>query len=253
MRRLQSVPGCTSGLLSPPMSSPDNAGCVHHLTLVLYMYITLLLHQYAMALQGWYPGERAIHWRKLGFDGPMPQAWTWISGDMPEQHRTFYSRNLHTVNRSHHLIRQHSLSPVVVHSSGQGRQAGLRPQLLERPVSRCGVARVRLRPPVEDIGARMDGEGSPRDRFNVAEIGFDFWTRRRNKFAGFLSEAVRTEGLEFKLRLSVNQAIGYLVHSCLHRRVDGSDITLLGTARRTLMSVNSFPAPIHNLTSSTAC
>ncbi len=68
----------------------------------------------------------------------------------------------------------------------------------------------------------MDGEGNHRERFNVAEIGFEFGTRRRNKFvAGFLREAARKQGrLEFELKLSVNQAIGYVIYSCLHQRAD---------------------------------
>ena len=43
--------------------------------------------------------------------------------------------------------------------------------------------------------------------------------RRRNKFAGYLREAARKEGLDFELKLSVNQAIGYVVQTDLLSRV----------------------------------
>lgn len=44
-------------------------------------------------LQGWHRGERAIQ-RKLGFDRTMTTAYTWIEGEMSEEHRIFHTTRL---------------------------------------------------------------------------------------------------------------------------------------------------------------
>ncbi|KAI1784679.1 hypothetical protein LXA43DRAFT_195324 [Ganoderma leucocontextum] len=156
-----------------------------------------------MALQGWHPGERAIQ-RKLGFDGPMSQAWTWISGDMPEQHRIFHSHNLPFIPLTTVDTRGRPWSSILASKDG-------RPGFVRSPNDRSLVVECRAwngDPLVENVRAWLDTEASRRDRFNVAGIGIEFGTRRRNKFAGFLREAARKERLDFELKLSVNQAIG---------------------------------------------
>ncbi len=50
-------------------------------------------HSMSIALNGWHPGERSIQ-ERLNFAGPMAMAYTWIDSSMPEQHRTFHTRNL---------------------------------------------------------------------------------------------------------------------------------------------------------------
>ncbi|PIL29435.1 hypothetical protein GSI_08377 [Ganoderma sinense ZZ0214-1] len=168
----------------------------HHRRLLVLLCLT-------MALQGWHPGERAIQ-RKLGFDGPMSQAWTWISGDMPEQHRIFHSRNLPFIPLTTVDTGGRPWSSILASKDGK-------PGFVRSPTDQTLVVECRAwdgDPLVENIGAWLDTETSRRDRFNVAGIGIEFGTRRRNKFAGFLREAASKEGHDFELKLSVNQAIG---------------------------------------------
>ena len=184
-----------------------------------------------MALQGWHPGERAIQ-RKLGFEGAMSQAWTWISGDMPEEHRIFHSRNLPFIPLTTVDTRGRPWSSILASKDG-------RPGFVRSPNDQALVVQCRAwdgDPLVENIGAWIDSEPSRRDRFNVAGIGIEFGTRRRNKFAGFLRDAARKENLEFELKLSVNQAIGYVVHFCFSAHL--SDVTSAATARSTSTFAN---------------
>ncbi|THH12035.1 hypothetical protein EW146_g7846 [Bondarzewia mesenterica] len=48
----------------------------------------------ATALKGWHPGERVIHQKLLYDDPSISMAWMWISGDMPEEHRVFYTTRI---------------------------------------------------------------------------------------------------------------------------------------------------------------
>ena len=156
-----------------------------------------------MALQGWHPGERAIQ-RKLGFDGPMSQAWTWISGDMPEQHRIFHTRNLPFIPLTTLDPRGRPWPSILASKDG-------RPGFVCSPDDQSLVVECRSwdgDPLVENLGAWLHADAKQKDRYNVAGIGIEFGTRRRNKFAGFVREAARRGELEFELKLTVNQAIG---------------------------------------------
>ncbi|TBU30071.1 hypothetical protein BD311DRAFT_659595 [Dichomitus squalens] len=156
-----------------------------------------------MALQGWHPGERAIQ-RKLGFDGAMSHAWTWISGDMPEQHRIFYSQNLPFIPLATLDPSGRPWSSILASKDGKSG-------FVRSPSDQSLVVECRSwdgDPLVENLGAWLDADAKRRDRYNVAGVGIEFGTRRRNKFAGFVREAARKGELEFELELTVNQAIG---------------------------------------------
>ena len=104
-----------------------------------------------MALQGWHPGERAIQ-RKLGFDGPMSQAWTWISGDMPEEHRIFYAHNLPFIPLATIDTRGRPRSSILASKDG-------RPGFVRSPNDQTLVVECRAwdgDPLVENIGAWLD-------------------------------------------------------------------------------------------------
>ena len=166
-----------------------------------------------MALQSWHPGERAIQ-RKLEFDGPTSQTWTWISSDMPEEHRIFYVHNLPFIPLATVDTRGRPWSSILATKDG-------RLGFVYSPNDQTLVVECRAwdgGPQIENIGAWLETEARParRDRFNVAGIGIEFGTRRRNEFAGFLREAARKEGLDFELKLSVNQAIGCVLLSRKH-------------------------------------
>ncbi|KAG1842886.1 hypothetical protein DFJ58DRAFT_805555 [Suillus subalutaceus] len=131
------------------------------------------------SLNGWHKGERAIQ-EKLGFQGAVSQSWTQIEGEMPEQHRIFYSTRLPFI-------------PVTTLDS-MGRPWS---SILAGPHGEIGWVssetydQLSMRVEVWDgdpLKANADyhagtTDGSQREML-IAGIGVEFSTRRRNKFAG---------------------------------------------------------------------
>ena len=147
-------------------------------------------------LLGWHHGERAIQ-RKLGFDGPMSQAYTWIEAEMPEQHRTFHTTRLPFIPITTLDAYERPWSSIVAGPSGQpGFVTSPNWDLLEMSI------RTWDGDPLADNVALVDGKD-----MLTAGIGIEFSTRRRNKFAGRIFD-VQQHGKAYKLRVEVNQAIG---------------------------------------------
>ena len=135
--------------------------------------------------------------QKLGFSGPMSMAYTWIDGEMPEQHREFHSSRLPFVPVTTLDAQSRPWTSIFAARSGQ-------PGFITSPHS------TRL-----DMDIRL-WEGDPfwensqlfdKKKMLIAGIGIEFPTRRRNKFAGHVYEIQQSDDT-FHLKLKVNQAIG---------------------------------------------
>ncbi|OJA18331.1 hypothetical protein AZE42_12358 [Rhizopogon vesiculosus] len=157
------------------------------------------------SLNGWHNGERAIQ-QKLGFHEAVSQSWTHIDGEMPEQHRIFYSTSLPFI-------------PVTTLDS-MGRPWS---SILSGPSGEIGWVssetydQLSMRVRVWDgdpLKANAEyhtksTDGSQR-KMLIAGIGIQFSTRRRNKFAGSVKaiQDVEERGALFDICTTVNQAIG---------------------------------------------
>ncbi|KAI0317623.1 hypothetical protein OF83DRAFT_1058353 [Amylostereum chailletii] len=156
----------------------------------------------ATDLKGWHPGELAIQ-RKLAFDGPMSMVWTSIDACMPEQHRTFHTRNLPFIPVTTLDARGRPWGSILAGQDGA-------PGFVQSPNEQELRIRARVwegEPLVENL-ERWMGEGPQRSKFLTAGIGIEFTTRRRNKFAGWVKDARKVEEGVFELSLHVNQALG---------------------------------------------
>lgn len=149
-----------------------------------------------MALAGWHRGEVAIQ-QKLGVDGPMKTAFTWISGEMPEEHRLFHSTRLPFVPVTTLDSEGRPWTSILAGPSGQ-------PGFISSSSYDQLTAHASVWPGDPFlVNSESFGDGE----MLVAGIGIEFSTRRRNKFAG------RIVGLErknntFDIDMEVNQAIG---------------------------------------------
>ncbi|KAG2046130.1 hypothetical protein BDR06DRAFT_899757 [Suillus hirtellus] len=154
------------------------------------------------SLNGWHKGERTIQ-EKLGFHGAVSQSWTQIQGELPEQHRNFYSTCLPFI-------------PITTLDS-MGRPWS---SILAGPDGEIGWAssetydQLSMRAKVWDgdpLKANADyyantTEASQR-KMLIAGIGVQFSTRRRNKFAG-LVKTIEMQGGLLDICTSVDEAIG---------------------------------------------
>ncbi|OAX41825.1 hypothetical protein K503DRAFT_848151 [Rhizopogon vinicolor AM-OR11-026] len=154
------------------------------------------------SLNGWHNGERAIQ-QKLGFHGAVSQSWTNIDGEMPEQHRIFYSTSLPFIPVTTLDSMGRPWSSIL---SGPGGEIGWVSSETYDQLS----MRVRvwdgdpLKANAEYHTKSMDG---PQRKMLIAGIGIQFSTRRRNKFAGSV-KAIEEQGALFDICTTVNQAIG---------------------------------------------
>ena len=154
-------------------------------------------------LHGWHRGELAIQ-HKLGFAGPMAKAYTWIEGEMPEEHRIFHSTRLPFI-------------PVTT-LDADGRP------WTSIFASETGEPGFVFSPKWDEL--HMDIHTWEGDPFNqnvqsfdgkkllAAGIGIEFSTRRRNKFAGYIRD-IHKKGDSYHLEMIVNQAIGYVNLLCV--------------------------------------
>jgi len=153
-------------------------------------------------LTGWHPGERIVR-HKLGFDQipSLARTFNHISGELPEQHSTFYAERL-------------PFLPVCV-LDDEGRPWG---SILAGKDGRRGFIH-QPRYNTLSIEAKL-WEGEPflknvknNDRKNdltlIAGIGVEVSTRRRNKFAGNITRLEKNEDV-VNFELVVNEAIGYV-------------------------------------------
>ncbi|KAI0344408.1 hypothetical protein BDW22DRAFT_1371479 [Trametopsis cervina] len=147
-------------------------------------------------LQGWHHGERSIQ-LKLGFDGPMRMAYTWIEGEMPQEHRTFHTTRLPFVPVTTLDEFGRPWSCILAGPSGE-------PGFITSPTWNRLDMVVHTWPgdPLATNVRAAGGKG-----MLTAGIGIEFSTRRRNKFAGSIIN-VRQKGDTYWLQVEVNQAIG---------------------------------------------
>ncbi|KAG1727467.1 uncharacterized protein EDB91DRAFT_1163916 [Suillus paluster] len=153
-------------------------------------------------LNGWHKGELALQ-QKLGFHEAVSQTWTEIDGEMPEQHRIFYSTRLPFI-------------PVTTLDS-MGRPWS---SVLAGPNGEIGWAssetydQLSMRAEVWDgdplkanVGYHAESANEMPREMLIAGIGVEFSTRRRNKFAGSVS-SIEQQGTLFNIRTTVNEAFG---------------------------------------------
>ena len=152
------------------------------------------------ALKGWHHGEQAIH-EKLGLSDATRMSYSWIQSYMPEQHQTFYSRNLHFVPLT--TLDAQGRPWVSLLSGPEGK-----PGFIDSPSETELNMDVKLWPgdPFKRNLELMTSSNA--NRLLSAGIGIEFSTRRRNKFAGCIVEARKTGTLSRQIRFRVNQAIG---------------------------------------------
>ena len=153
-------------------------------------------------VQGWHRGERAIQ-KKVGFDGVMTMAWTWIDEEMPEEHREFHTTRLPFIPVTTLDDEGRPWSCILAGASGE-------PGFASSSVARWNQLDMKVRvwdgePFAENI-QRYWSDG----KVLFAGIGIEFSTRRRNKFAGYVSAAEKCGSDEYNITTVVNQAIGYV-------------------------------------------
>ncbi len=149
------------------------------------------------SLNGWHPGERSMH-QKHGFTDKVTWDYTMIQGDLPQEHAQFYETCLPFI-------------PVTTLDEF-GRPWG---SILAGKNGGKGFARNRQYTRLDVTAQLWDGDplGRNLSQFSedkhllIAGIGVEFPTRRRNKFAGFVSK-LKKSNFDVEMELFVNEAIG---------------------------------------------
>ncbi|THG96690.1 hypothetical protein EW026_g5186 [Hermanssonia centrifuga] len=147
-------------------------------------------------LQGWHRGVRSVH-KRLGFEGPMASAYTWIQGEMSEEHRTFNTTRIPFVPVTTLDTLGRPWSSILAGPSGE-------PGFISSPSwDRLDMdVRVWNGDPFKDNVRTSHGK-----KMLLAGIGIDLSSRQRNKFAGYVSE-LHQAGDIYTFKVIVNQAIG---------------------------------------------
>lgn len=164
----------------------------------------------SIALNGWHHGEQSIHDR-VGTSDIVSSSYLWIENSMPEQHRQFYAKNVCFIPLT--TVDEHGLpwASLVTSKDDQSK-------FMSSPSETQLIINLTLLPG-DPISRNLDlfdvcqkgarGQGINQQNILVAGLGIEFHTRRRNKFAGFISHIEKHEDLSRTLFLRVNQAIGY--------------------------------------------
>ncbi|KAF8909783.1 hypothetical protein CPB84DRAFT_1812978 [Gymnopilus junonius] len=152
------------------------------------------------ALNGWHPGERLVR-KKMGLDKipGISDLWSYIAGEIPEQHSDFYSTRLPFVPV---CILDEEGRPWGSVLAGKGGEIGF----VKHPRYNTLAIQPRLwdgDPFQKYLKAIKQNKSRPL----IAGIGVELSTRRRNKFAGHITKTV-AEGDTAYLELVVNEAIG---------------------------------------------
>ncbi|KAJ6507358.1 hypothetical protein C8R47DRAFT_1209265 [Mycena vitilis] len=152
-----------------------------------------------MALAGWHRGENAIHKKLNTFDDyAVHRLYLSIEGDLPGEHAQFHSTRL-------------PFLPVTT-LDGNGRPWG---SILAGENGEPGFIRVPRYSTLRLDAKLWNGEPFLENsklfvqdqKMLVAGIGIEFGTRRRNKFAGYISHLEQEDG-RINLDFFVNEAIG---------------------------------------------
>lgn len=147
-------------------------------------------------LHGWHRGERAIQ-EKLGFAEAVTMAYTLIKGEMPDQHREFHTTRLPFIPVVTLDAQGRPWTSIFAGHSGEpGFASSPTPSRLDMDI------RVWNGDPFLENAKLFDGK-----RMLIAGIGIEFSTRRRNKFAGYITHMEQL-GDTFHLKTIVNEAIG---------------------------------------------
>lgn len=155
-----------------------------------------------MTLQGWHPGERAIR-QRLSMPAVSDQYYQRIAPEMPEQHRIFYTTNLHFLP----LVTLDSLGrPWGSVLSGEDGLPGF-----INPTTRRSTLSIRAKTWPDDplLSNLKTHQDSSAESMLAAGIGVEWSTRRRNKLAGYipLQGLVLKDGI-LDFELVVNEALG---------------------------------------------
>lgn len=166
---------------------------------MLPLNLTLSTLYATTMVQGWHRGELAIQ-KKLGYDGPMAIGYSWIEQELPEEHRVFHTTRLPFIPVTTLDDTGRPWSCILAGSAGE-------PGFVSSPNWDRLDMDVRVWPgdPFKE-NINLFGTGQ---KILAAGIGIEFSTRRRNKFAGYISD-VRKHGDSYQIKLIVNQAIGYV-------------------------------------------
>lgn len=158
------------------------------------------------ALQGWHPGEVAVQ-RRLGFADAVSHRWRNITKHMPEQHRLFYTSNLHFIPVT--TIDEYG-RPWASIMAGPVGDIGF----VESPNHQTLSITTRLwdGDPLLDTAASWLGNKSSAaensERFLTAGLGIEFSTRRRNKFAGRIENVCHVANSGLRFDINVSEALG---------------------------------------------
>lgn len=158
-------------------------------------------------LNGWHPGERAIRTR-VGLDkGPSVLSYTYISEEMPEQHRVFYERNLAFLPLTTLDASRRPWASVAISADHPGERGFVKStsetELLMRLTAPVGD------PLIENLDRCNVPKGdSGSDEVLIAGLGIELETRRRNKFAGRVDRVSEIGERSRLVHSRVDQAIG---------------------------------------------
>jgi predicted pyridoxine 5'-phosphate oxidase superfamily flavin-nucleotide-binding protein len=157
------------------------------------------------ALKGWHPGEVAIQ-QKLGFDEAIRTGWQLNENLMREQHRAFHSSNLPFIPVT---TFDDQGRPWAALLAGRDGKIGF----IQSPNAYSLTVKARLWPgePLLQTAEAWLVSRSPnltQMRYLTAGIGIELATRRRNKFAGRISDVKKVGAFDFEMILTVNQALG---------------------------------------------
>ena len=153
-------------------------------------------------LKGWHRGERALQ-HKLGFGDEVRMSYTYISPEMPEQHRVFHTSKVPFFPVT---ILDESGRPWGSVFAGKGGEIGFVKSPDESSMS-MDLASWEGDPLLESLRGRKGEKG----RMLVAGIGIELSTRRRNKFAGWIeSSPVENSTTDVHLEMHVNQSLGFV-------------------------------------------
>ncbi|KAG2138419.1 uncharacterized protein EDB93DRAFT_723490 [Suillus bovinus] len=146
------------------------------------------------ALRGWHPGEQAV---QAVIHLPDRVAITAIVDRLPEQHRIFHTSRLHFLPVT--TLDQQGRPWASILCSNDGM-----PGFIASPTNTSLTVKARLWPGdpiIRNLSQFNDG------KLLFSGIGLEVSTRRRNKFAGYVSN-VSSRDLDVDITLVVTQALG---------------------------------------------
>ncbi len=158
------------------------------------------------ALQGWHPGEVAVQ-RKLGFADAVSDRWRAVENRMREQHQIFHTSNLPFIPVTTTDEDGRPWASIVAGATGE---IGF----VQSPDTNTLIINTRIwdgEPLADTLKAwvdRSNRQAQTPQRFLTAGLGIEFPTRRRNKFAGYITAVKQVTDLDYQVSLRVTEALG---------------------------------------------